>query len=138
MTDAQIAKLVSTLVAALVTKPKSPAIVKKHRSFDTSKLSAAIVDGKTEKQLVRFTAVARAFNRKGLKNTEFTLQSGGSDTVRTYKGWLANGRIVNRGQHGVKGLFHISQTSEHKNIKPVDIAPGAKIGDLVSDQHQQA
>ena len=30
--------------------------------------------------------------------------------VRPYKGWLAMGRIVRRGERGVRGLFHVDQT----------------------------
>lgn len=134
MTDQQIATLVASIIAAVAPKNtrKPPLKARKFRSFDTSKLSAAVVDGKTEKQLVRFTAVARAFNRKGLKNSEFSLVSGGSDTVRTYKGWLANGRIVKKGQHGVKGLFHITQTQEHIVPRAENIPADAIVGSIVS------
>ena len=30
--------------------------------------------------------------------------------VRPYKGWLQVGRVVRKGQHGVRGLFHLHQT----------------------------
>lgn len=128
MTEAQIAKLVATIVSALSTsnKPRKTGTFKrKVHPFDTSKLSPAVVSDRDEKQLNRYAAVARGFNRKGLKNSEFTLSAGGSDTVKTYKGWLHVGRSVKRGQHGVKGLFHISQTSELLvNREPVTVPAG--------------
>jgi len=42
--------------------------------------------------------------------------------VRPFKGWLDNGRIVRKGQKGVKGLFHITQTDP----LPAKTAPKAK------------
>jgi hypothetical protein len=38
--------------------------------------------------------------------------------VRPFKGWLDQGRIVRKGQKGVKGLFHISQTDAIASAKP--------------------
>lgn len=127
MNQAQIAQIVAAVVSAIAPQnTRKPALkVRKYRSFDTSKLSAAVVDDKTEKQLNRYAAVARGFHRKGLKTSQFTLAPGGTDTVKTYKGWLANGRQVIRGQHGVKGLFHISQTEILQvNREPVTVPVG--------------
>ena len=51
------------------------------------------------------------FSRRGFK---VTLMDRNDPTkpydVRPYKGWLAIGRIVRRGERGVRGLFHESQT----------------------------
>jgi hypothetical protein len=51
------------------------------------------------------------FSRRGFK---VTLMDRNDPTkpydVRPYKGWLAEGRVVRRGEKGVRGLFHISQT----------------------------
>ena len=30
--------------------------------------------------------------------------------VRPFKGWLDQGRIVRKGQRGIRGLFHVTQT----------------------------
>ena len=51
------------------------------------------------------------FSRRGFK---VTLMDRNDPTkefdVRPYKGWLKLGRIVRRGERGVHGLFHVSQT----------------------------
>ena len=39
--------------------------------------------------------------------------------VRPFKGWLDQGRIVRKGQKGVRGLFHITQTDALPSAKPV-------------------
>jgi hypothetical protein len=38
--------------------------------------------------------------------------------VRPFKGWLEQGRIVRKGQKGVLGLFHITQTDPLPSAKP--------------------
>ena len=35
--------------------------------------------------------------------------------VRPFKQWLEQGRMVRKGQHGIRGLFHVTQTDP---IKP--------------------
>src|SRR5262249_6452165 len=42
--------------------------------------------------------------------------------VRPFKGWLEQGRIVRKGQKGVAGLFHVTQTDP----LPAKTAPKAK------------
>jgi hypothetical protein len=44
--------------------------------------------------------------------------------VRPYRGWLEVGRVVRKGQHGVKGLFHITQTDM---INPPTPSKGKKL-----------
>jgi hypothetical protein len=39
--------------------------------------------------------------------------------VKPFKAWLADGRVVRKGQRGVRGLFHISQTDAIVPAKPV-------------------
>lgn len=134
MTKSQNTQLLAVLAQLLgveLPAQRKPAIKSKIVRFDTSKLSPAVVSDRTERQLNRYSSVARGFHRKGLKNTDFTLAPGGTDTVRTYKGWLANGRIVKKGQHGVKGLFHVSQTQEYVQPKAVDLPANVQIGQTV-------
>jgi hypothetical protein len=38
--------------------------------------------------------------------------------VRPFKQWLEQGRMVRKGQHGIRGLFHISQTDVIAPAKP--------------------
>ena len=38
--------------------------------------------------------------------------------VRPYKGWLEVGRVVHKGQKGVRGLFHLTQTDALPTATP--------------------
>ncbi len=38
--------------------------------------------------------------------------------VKPFKAWMQEGRMVKKGEHGIRGLFHISQTSELPKAKP--------------------
>jgi hypothetical protein len=38
--------------------------------------------------------------------------------VRPYKGWLEVGRVVRKGQRGVRGLFHLTQTDALPSATP--------------------
>jgi hypothetical protein len=38
--------------------------------------------------------------------------------VRPYKGWLDVGRVVRKGQRGVRGLFHLTQTDALPSATP--------------------
>ena len=129
MTNEQIVQIVAAVIAAITPARKTPAIKSKINRF-TPKLSPAVVDPRTERQLNRLAAVAKAFNRKGIKNNDMKFKTDSNPTdynIRTYKGWLTVGRIVKRGEHGVKGLFHISQTKEIVQPKSPSI-PNPTIG----------
>lgn len=56
--------------------------------------------------------ILKGFTRKGIKDVVLMDRSDRSKTfnVKPFKAWIADGRIVRKGQHGVQGLFHISQT----------------------------
>ena len=102
MTKTEIATIVAAVTAALNAK-KSPV---KPVKLAQSKSG---VDAKTDRVLTRRASVARGFARKGIKVTVVN-ETGRFDNVKPYKVWLSEGRIVMKGQHGVKGLFHVSQT----------------------------
>jgi hypothetical protein len=65
----------------------------------------------------RFDPIAKdrslisAFSRRGFK---VTLMDRNDPTkpydVKPFKAWIKEGRIVRRGERGVRGLFHVSQT----------------------------
>jgi hypothetical protein len=38
--------------------------------------------------------------------------------VRPYKGWLQVGRVVRKGQRGIRGLFHLTQTDALPTATP--------------------
>ena len=63
--------------------------------------------------------IVNAFARKGFS---VTLMDRNDPTkpfdVRPFKGWLDQGRIVRKGQKGVKGLFHVTQTDPLPSAKP--------------------
>ena len=48
--------------------------------------------------------------------------------VKPFKGWLEQGRMVKKGEKSIKGLFHISQTSElpKPSAKPSPVKGEAK------------
>src|SRR3990172_9372595 len=101
MTNEQIVQIVAAVIAAITPARKTPAIKSKINRF-TPKLSPAVVDPRTERQLNRLAAVAKAFNRKGIKNNDMKFKTDSNPTdynIRTYKGWLTVGRIVKRGEH---------------------------------------
>jgi hypothetical protein len=52
------------------------------------------------------------FARRGFKDVVLMDRSDKSKpfNIKPYKLWLAEGRIVRRGEKGVRGLFHITQT----------------------------
>ncbi len=99
MTEAQISNLVKTLEALLakgampdVTKPTGDKFARKDK------------------------AILRGFAKKGIKNAVLMDRTDPTKAfnVRPFKGWVALGRIVKKGEHGVRGLFHESQTEELK------------------------
>ena len=53
-----------------------------------------------------------AFQRKGFKDVVLMDRNDPAKAfnVRPFKGWLEQGRIVRKGQRGIRGLFHIHQT----------------------------
>ena len=57
----------------------------------------------------RHKAIIAAFKRKGIKDPQLFTD------IKPFKGWMAVGRIVRKGQKSVNGLFHVSQTDPIKN-----------------------
>ena len=63
--------------------------------------------------------IVNAFAKKGFKVTLMDRNDPKAPfDVRPFKGWLDNGRVVRKGQKGVKGLFHITQTDALPSAKP--------------------
>lgn len=63
-------------------------------------------EGKAQRVAEYEASVIKGLNAKGIKSADIQLRV----NVLPYKGWLEKGRVVRKGEHGVKGLFHISQT----------------------------
>lgn len=56
-------------------------------------------------------AITRGFARKGIKVTLMDRADPSKEfDVRPFKGWYERGRVVRKGERGVRGLFHVSQT----------------------------
>lgn len=108
LTKTEAATLVASLEAMLkVLKPKA-----------STKVSAAVVPFRASRSnvtvqqnrvLSRNADVARGFSRRGIK-LAFDPTSGRFVNVKPYRLWLQSGRQVRKGEHGVRGFFHISQT----------------------------
>ena len=61
-----------------------------------------------------------SFARRGFKDVVLMDRSDKSKpyNIRPYRGWIEQGRRVRKGEHGVRGLFHISQTDVIADTKP--------------------
>ena len=102
MTQVQFAKMLADLdpavLAGLVGKaqPKAEKTTKAQMLANKDKTIRATFTKRGVKDVVLMdrTDPTKAFN------------------VKPYKAWLAEGRIVQKGQKAVKGLFHVSQTQE--------------------------
>jgi hypothetical protein len=118
LNQTQLAQIVSAVLAALNTSnsstPKAPAI-----SAPGDKLAQ------------RDASIRAGFKRRGI--TDVVLMDRNDPTkafnVKPFKAWLEAGRQVCKGQHGIKGLFHISQTDV--------IAPKAKTQPVVPAAQKQ-
>ena len=67
-------------------------------------------------------ALVNGFRRKGIPLDQIVLMDRTDRskpyTIKPFKQWMAEGRMVKRGEHGVRGLFHISQTDVIAKAKP--------------------
>ena len=56
------------------------------------------------------------FKRKGIPVDQIKLMDRSNPkadyNIRPFKGWLEQGRMVKKGEKSIRGLFHITQTSE--------------------------
>lgn len=81
--------------------------------------AAVSVDKKAKLLSDKDKKLVAGFHRKGFKDVVLMDRNDPSKpfNVRPFQGWIKEGRIVRKGEHGVRGLFHISQT------EPVTAAP---------------
>jgi hypothetical protein len=75
-------------------------------------------------------ALVNGFRRKGIPLDQIVLMDRNDKskpfTIKPFKQWMAEGRMVRRGEHGVRGLFHISQTDVIAKAKPSPVKGKAK------------
>jgi len=61
-------------------------------------------------------ALISGFKRKGIPVADIKLMNRADPkadyNIRPFKGWLQQGRMVKKGEKSIRGLFHITQTSE--------------------------
>ena len=67
-------------------------------------------------------SLVQGFKRRGIPVDQIVLMNRADPkaayNVKPFKLWLQEGRMVRKGQHGIRGLFHISQTDELPKAKP--------------------
>lgn len=145
----QIANLIATMLSTATKQPKAGKLGSKSQKFPpfkggskAAKLTKQLKDGSEsqhpDKKAQYEVSVLKGLNAKGFKNVE--LRSEGPNGVQTYKGWLKLGRQVMKGQKGVKGCFHYSQTepmkvTEGDLIKAVEEHRSAKPSFTDADLH---
>jgi hypothetical protein len=99
ITSDQLAAIVADAVSkALASQPKAAAAPSSAKpTFDP---------------VAKDNAILATFKRRGFKNVVLMDRNDPSKdyNVRPFKGWLDQGRVVRKGQKGVRGLFHQDQT----------------------------
>ena len=118
MSQADLAKLAALILSMAQPAKKPGNLGVKSKKFPkyAPKLSPAVTvktktDGKTvqlDPKIKYEIAVTKGMAAKGFANIK--LRDTGTNGVLTYKRWLAAGRVVKKGETGVKGCFHYSQT----------------------------
>jgi hypothetical protein len=124
LNQVQLSQIVGAVLAALRTEGTAP------------KTTAAAKPGNSLEAKDR--ALIAGLVRKGIKREDIKLMDRANPTadynVRPFKGRLDLGRQVKKGEHGIRGLFHVSQTSELPKAKP---SPKAKVTKLPQNKPSQ-
>ena len=111
LNQTQLAQIVSAVIQALQvqgTASAKPASQPSGNSLETK--DRALVAG---------------FKRRGIPADQIVLMDRTNPkapfNVKPFKAWLEEGRMVRKGEHGIRGLFHRSQTDElpKPSAKPV-------------------
>jgi hypothetical protein len=109
-----IAAIAQAVAAALSQQQASP------KAYNTQPVNGAAPKATPAERLAhKDRSLLSGFARKGFKDVILMDRANPEKpfNVRPFQGWLAQGRLVRRGEKGVRGLFHISQT------EPVTKAP---------------
>lgn len=103
MTNTELAHIVASVIAVLDAQ-KKPSV----------KASRAVKATKNDRLASKDQSILRGFARKGIKNVVLMDRSDRSKpfNVKPFRAWTEEGRVVKKGEHGVRGLFHVSQTEE--------------------------
>ena len=75
-------------------------------------------------------SLVTGFKRKGIPVDQIKLMNRADPkaeyNIRPFKGWLEQGRMVKKGEKSIKGLFHVSQTSELPKATAKPAVPAAQ------------
>ncbi len=103
----QLAQIVGAVLAALRTEGIAPKAASAKSGNSLEAKDRALISG---------------FKRKGIPIDQIKLMDRSNPkaeyNIKPFKAWLAEGRMVKKGEHGIRGLFHVSQTSELPKAKP--------------------
>jgi hypothetical protein len=101
MTQVQFAKMLADLDPAVL----EGLLAKQPKAEKTTKAQMLANKDKT---------IRATFTKRGIKDVVLLDRTDPTKAfnVKPYKAWIAEGRIVMKGQKAVKGLFHVSQTQE--------------------------
>lgn len=129
MTNTELAHIVASVVAAL--NAQNATAQPSRKAAKTTKSS------KSDRLASKDQQILRGFARKGIKGVVLMDRNDPTKdfNVRPFKGWFALGRVVKKGQHGVRGLFHISQTEALPQAEKA--APQPKAEDSVKAQQAE-
>jgi hypothetical protein len=99
---ATLEQMLATLMQQQTTPPPKPAKVAKAKAKPVNGADLAQKDA----------AIVAGFKRMGITDVILLDRDHPEKpfNVKSYNAWLAEGRQVDKGQHGIRGLFHISQT----------------------------
>jgi hypothetical protein len=103
--QAQLNQIVAAVIQALGNQPKAASASSAKPSFDPADKDRRIL---------------ATFKKRGFTNVVLMDRSNpkADFNVRPFKAWLAQGRIVRRGQKSVMGLFHVTQTDPLPDNQP--------------------
>jgi hypothetical protein len=107
LNQVQLAQIVSAVLAALNTS-------------NSSAPKAASISTQGNSLEARDRGIISGFKRRGITDVVLMDRSDKSKpfNVKPYRDWLTAGRQVRKGQKGIRGLFHVSQTDVVAPAKP--------------------
>jgi hypothetical protein len=98
----QLSQIVQAVISALQVQGTAP--------------KPASISAPADRLAQKDRSLIAGLRRKGIPAADIQLMDRSDPAkpynVRPFKQWLELGRMVKKGEHGVRGLFHLSQTSE--------------------------
>ena len=98
----QLSQIVQAVISALQVQGTAP--------------KAAAISAPVDTLAAKDRSLVAGFKRKGIPVDQIKLMDRSNPkadyNIRPFKGWLEQGRMVKKGEKSIRGLFHITQTSE--------------------------